>query len=460
MGPPPPAAARPARQSLAGGLGVGNRAAAPVARSASGRTSFAPKQRLRTGSERIFSIDSQLSGPASEGSGQSTGDEGVASPVISQDSLSPKSLSPVLSRTSAIDRQQASPASTKGTGPPTTQRPTGSSAAASREIEDLKTKCRVMEKKRMEDREKLKEMEKLRSDKEKLERVVQILQSNLQNKQQQITDLDKKWKESDANYESVKREHEDSGYVEEMAILDRELAEEKLAGIISEIDALKEKNEELTLELEILQAEKAEMDADMSPEEKESKGWLQMERDKDRLREALIRLRDMTQEKEFELNAKIKSLESDLQELIDVEEQLKTTKEKLAQTENHVGDLKQQLDAAETNDELIQSLGEKNHFMSEEIEELKATIEDLESLRELNDELEINHVETEKELLEDLDFKDSLINEQNLRAAHQEGAMADLEYSLSRFRDLVTTLQSDLEDMRASHPGDRSGEDQ
>jgi dynactin 1 len=38
----------------------------------------------------------------------------------------------------------------------------------------------------------------------------------------------------------------------------------------------------------------------------------------------------------------------------------------------------------------------------QKIEEMRITIEDLEALKELNDELEENHMETEKQLHEDL----------------------------------------------------------
>ena len=38
----------------------------------------------------------------------------------------------------------------------------------------------------------------------------------------------------------------------------------------------------------------------------------------------------------------------------------------------------------------------------QKIEEMRITIEDLEALKELNDELEENHAETEKQLHEDL----------------------------------------------------------
>lgn len=41
-------------------------------------------------------------------------------------------------------------------------------------------------------------------------------------------------------------------------------------------------------------------------------------------------------------------------------------------------------------------------IVSQQLEEMRATVEDLEAIKELNDELEENHVETEAQLLEEL----------------------------------------------------------
>ena len=124
---------------------------------------------------------------------------------------------------------------------------------------------------------------------------------------------------------------------------------------------------------------------EMSPEEKTSQGWLQMERNNERLREALMRLRDMTQQTEAELRDEIKSLEEDMREFGSVKEHYEAVKEKLAQSEASVEDLRQQLDNALGAEDMIEELTERNMSMSEQIEELKATIEDLESLKELKD---------------------------------------------------------------------------
>ncbi|KAG0646140.1 dynein-associated polypeptide [Hyphodiscus hymeniophilus] len=453
MGPPPLPGARTTRQSLTSGLGVGNRATAPPTRTTSVRQSLAPKPRLRPGSERIGSIGSQLSsGQASEGSGQDTADEdGAASPIISPNSLSPKTISPVLSRTSTSDRMQGSPTVSRSTASPVATRSAGGSTAASREIEDLKTKLRMMDKKRAEDRDKLKALENVKTERDKFHGIIEKLQSKYQPQQQEITDLRKQLKESAARFEEVENIQAEHDVVVEMATLDREMAEETAEVLKTELDALKQRTEELELEVEVLQEENAELGGEMSPEEKTSKGWLQMERNNERLREALLRLRDMTQQTEAELRDEIKSLETDIRHLGSVKEYYDVVKEKLASSEALVEDLRQQLDNALGAEDMIEELTERNMSMNEQIEELKATIEDLESLKELNDELEINHVETEKDMQEDIDFKDSVINEQARRAAQQEESMEDMEYTLSRFRELVTNLQSDLDDMKASH---------
>ncbi|KAK0100652.1 hypothetical protein ONS95_007105 [Cadophora gregata] len=448
MGPP----ARPASQTRPSITGAGTRSTAPPSRTTSGRTSLAPKPRIQTG-ERVKSIGSQLSSAqASEGSGQDTGDEDRgASPVKSDEPTSPKPMSPVLSRTAAGDRSHASPASSRSTASPVVQRGTGGSTAASREIEDLKTKLRLMDKKRMEDRDKLKALEKIQAERDKFEGIIQKLQTKYQPQQQEITDLRKQLKEAQTRFEEIENIQAEHDIVVEMATLDREMAEETAEVLKTELEALKQKTEELELEVEVLREENAELGGEMSPEEKTSAGWLQLERNNERLRDALMRLRDMTQQTESELRDEIKSLEEDARELGSVKEHYDVAKEKLASSEAAIEDLRQQLDNALGAEDMIEELTERNMSMNEQIEELKATIEDLESLKELNDELEINHVETEKEMQEDIDFKDSIITEQARRAAQQEETMEDMEYTLSRFRELVTNLQSDLEDMRASH---------
>ncbi|KAH8601889.1 dynein associated protein-domain-containing protein [Bisporella sp. PMI_857] len=453
MGPPPAPAGR--RQSLAGGTSVANKAAAPPpSRAPSTRQSLAPKLNVgvRPNSARIGSIGSHLSSRTSSGSGNDTGDEGRGSPdKNSQGNVSPKRISPALARTAAMDRKAASPASSGSTASPVAQRGAGSSTAASREIEDLKTKLRLMEKKRLEDRDKLKAMEQLKTERDKFENIIQKMQAKYQPQQEELKQLRQELKDLDARNEQLENMQADHEIELDHALVDREIAEETAESYKSQVQGLEELRDELQMEVEILKAENAELGGEMTIEEKSSQGWLQMERSNERLKEALLRLRDMTQQTESDLKHEIKGLEQDLRDLTTFKDQYHDIKGKFDQSLLDVENLREQLDNAATADIMILELSEKNGELEDNIKELQLAIEDLESLRELNDELEINHVETEKEMQEDIDFKESVIIEQARRAAQQEQAMEDMEYTLSKFRELVTNLQSDLEDMRASH---------
>jgi dynactin 1 len=327
---------------------------------------------------------------------------------------------------------------------------TRATAVHDKQVEELEAKLRIMEKKRIEDREKLKTLERLQQERDKFENIIQKLQTKYQPQQQENADLKKQLKEAESRLEQIEAIQDEHDTLLEMATLDREMAEEKADAARSENANLKQRLEELELENEILKDENQELGQDMSPEERTSAGWLQMERENERLREALLRLRDISQEQEAELKNQIKSLEEDVQDLAQVKQQYDDTKARLLECEADVEDLRQQLDAALGAEEMIEELSDQNMSLKEQIDELKITIDDLQSLKELNDELEINHVENEKQLQEVIDFKDSLISEQTRRATQQEETLTDQEYTISRFRELVTNLQSDLEDLRST----------
>lgn len=320
----------------------------------------------------------------------------------------------------------------------------------SKEIEELQAKLKILEKKRLEDREKLSSMERAEQDRDKYKSIIEKLQTKYQPQQQENAELKKQLKEAEAALEQIEHIQAEHDSVMEMATLDREMAEEQAEAYKTELEALKPRLEELELENEILKEEAEELSKDMSPEERTSQGWLQMERENERLRQALLRLRDITQDNETELKEKIESLEEDVQELGTIKHDYDDTKAKLLECEADIEDLRQQLDAALGAEEIIEELTERNLALSEQIEELKGTVEDLQDLKELNDELEYNHIENEKQLQEVVDFKDSLLAEQSRRSAQQEEALIDQEYTISRFRELVTNMQADLEELRAS----------
>ncbi|KAI1067450.1 hypothetical protein LB506_004298 [Fusarium annulatum] len=454
MGPPPPTA-RTRQVSTSSGTA---KAASAAPRTTTSRMSLAgpPRPASRPASRpssaaRRTSVDSQAR------RGSSDRDD-TASPIKDNgDILSPQPRSPVQARTKALEKLTGGPSS-RTTTPPAARKPSATttgprpaaSTAASREIEDLKAKLKVLERKRAEDRDKLKQLDKVQGERDKFESVIQMLQQKYQPQQQENAELKKLLKEAEMRLDSVEELQAEHDSILELATLDREMAEETAEVLKAELEALKEKAEEMELEVEILREENEEYSKGMAPEERATSSWLQMERTNERYREALVRLRDLTQETEEQLKGQIKGLEEDVKEFNTMKEEFSKCRGKLEQSESAVEDLRQQLDNALGAEDMIEDLTERNMSMSEQIEELKAVIDDLESLKEINDELEINHVQNEKEMQEELDFKDSVIAEQARRAAQQEESLEDMEYTLSRFRELVTSLQSDLDDMKAS----------
>ena len=153
------------------------------------------------------------------------------------------------------------------------------------------------------------------------------------------------------------------------------------------------------------------------------------------------RLRDISQETDQEQRRRIAEMEKDVATLDELQcmssvsasteylspdviltAQYDTTLVKLTNAEIQIEELKMQLDDALGAEDLLVQLTERNLMLSEvsphvlllcasgfkcspplqKIEEMRITIEDLEALKELSDELEENHVETEKALQEDL----------------------------------------------------------
>lgn len=458
MAPPslPSTNARSSRQSVVGTMNGSARVSGQI----SSTSSRAPTNRLSVRPGRVqkfgsVSGDSQISASSGQRSPADSLDPNLLSPKVaeSQDDQSIRAASSTLSRASVQNLphglEKTTPA--RGRSPPTTsQRGPPTNSASSREVEELKTKLRLMEKKRIEDREKLKNLERLQAERDKFEGIIHKLQSKYQPQQQEISDLKRQLKEEAARFKGLEAQQAENETVVEEAALDREMAEETAEALKTELDALRRKYEETELEVEVLREENLELGKEMSPEEKTSQGWLQMERSNERLREALMRLRDMTQQQEAKLKDQVSELEKDVQDLTTVKGEYLQTRDKLAQSEAAIEDLRQQLDTALGAEEMIEELTEKNFALNEQLDGLKAALEDLESLKELNDELDITHTENEKQLQREIDYNQNIFAEQARISTLKDETIRDLEYTISRFRDLVTNMQSDLEDMRAS----------
>lgn len=152
-------------------------------------------------------------------------------------------------------------------------------------------------------------------------------------------------------------------------------------------------------------------------------------------------MRDVSAEAERDHKVKIAELEKVLTSQEDLISQLEFAEAKLTNAESQVEDLKQQLDDALGAEDMLEQLTERNLQMGERIEEMRLTIEDLEAIKELNDELEEGHVETEKQLNEEIEALTAELRKERVRSGELDALILDMETTINQFRELVASLQ-------------------
>jgi dynactin 1 len=317
-------------------------------------------------------------------------------------------------------------------------------------IKQLETKVRALQKQRQEDQTQLQNIQDLQSQTTRYEGIIQTLQKKLKTNQQEITELKAKYEDAEERASKVPEPSAEHESELELATLDKEMAEERAILFETELEALKSKHEELELEVEILREENRELTSVMTPEERAGSGWLQMERETERLRQALVMLRDMSHQNESDLKSEIKELQETLDDLEQVASKYEDTAAKLNRAEETNTHLREQLDALESNDEILEVMGAERDQNRHAIENLKRQIQDLEEHIQVTDELEAFHVEEEKRLHYQLDESEALLNEKLRQTVEQDKTIEDLEYTLNKFRDAVQGLQNDIDELRRS----------
>ncbi|KAG6911272.1 hypothetical protein DXG01_002111 [Tephrocybe rancida] len=315
------------------------------------------------------------------------------------------------------------------------------------ELQELRAKIRVLEAKRADDSRHVQELETRLSEAESFVALRPKLQAKLMSQQTELAAAKRELADVQQLSQMSETRLLDSQEQLEMAMLDKEVAEERSEITEAELEELKEKLAVLEVEIAVLR-EGGGGDGDGADPGKDSLAYIQLEKQNERLKEALIKLRDMTQETDQDQRRRISEMEKDIVGIDDLQSQYETTLIKLSNAEIQIEDLKLQLDDALGAEEMLVQLTERNLMLGEKIEEMRITIEDLEALKELSDELEENHVETEKQLQEDLNQKDTQINQHVQRIDSLEDVCQDLENTITKFRDLVLQLQHELDDLR------------
>ncbi|XP_045921605.1 dynactin subunit 1-like isoform X9 [Micropterus dolomieu] len=360
------------------------------------------------------SLSSALSGDVSE-AGLSSHQGALGAPVMPQPSGSPAAMAASVPATPSKEEE-----------------------SLRAQVKDLEEKLETLKMKRTEDKAKLKELEKHKIQLEQLQEWKNKMQEQQAELQKQLKEAKKDAREAQEAKDRYMEEMADTADAIEMATLDKEMAEERAESLQVEVDSLKEKVEELSMDLEILRHEISEKGSDGAASSYHVK---QLEEQNGRLKEALVRMRDLSSSEKQEHVKLQKQMEKKNTEL----ETLRTQKEKLQdevkQAEATIDELKEQVDAALGSEEMVETLTERNLDLEEKVRELRETVTDLESINEMNDELQENARETEMELREQLDLSVAKVREADKRVEAAQETVADYQHTISKYRELTAQLQ-------------------
>uniref|UniRef100_A0A8C6WP12 Dynactin subunit 1 n=1 Tax=Neogobius melanostomus TaxID=47308 RepID=A0A8C6WP12_9GOBI len=323
------------------------------------------------------------------------------------------------------------------------------------QVKDLEEKLETLKMKRTEDKAKLKELEKHKIQLEQLQEWRSKMQEQQADLQKQLKEAKKEAKEAQEAKEHYMEEMSDTADAIEMATLDKEMAEERAESLQLEVDSYKERVEELTMDLEILKHEIEEKGMisfyiyllNITPiiyifhGAASSYHVKQLEEQNARLKEALVRMRDLSASEKQEHLKLQKQTEKKNVELDAQRGQKEKLLEEMAVAEKTIDELKEQVDASLGAEEMVETLTERNLDLEEKVRELRETVTDLEAINEMNDELQENARETELELREMLDLGAARVREAEKRVEAAQETVADYQQTIQKYRELTAHLQ-------------------
>ncbi|VDI73034.1 dynactin 1 [Mytilus galloprovincialis] len=314
------------------------------------------------------------------------------------------------------------------------------------EIKDLNEKLETLKIKRGDDKTKLKEFEKVKIQLQQLQEYKVKAQELHKETQQHLQAAKKEAKDVQESFDAYKDEMSDLSETVEIATLDKEMAEEKSEGLQQEVENLKEKVEELTVDLEILRSEISEKGTDGVASDYQVK---QLEQQNERLRDALVKMRDLSNQEKNDAARKTKLNEDMLKELTTLKKDKEKLQTEVASLQAEMIDLKDQVDAALGAEEMVETLTERNLKLEDKIQSLEEEMADLEALHEMNEELQENARESELELREDMDLANGKVAEYKRKLDATSETIADYESTISKFRELVTSLKESIRELQS-----------
>eukprot|EP01082_Thalassiosira_pseudonana_P000215 g167.t1 g167 contig1:411927-416535(-) len=179
-----------------------------------------------------------------------------------------------------------------------------------------------------------------------------------------------------------------------------------------------------------------------------------------RLRAALIRLREQSEQERNDLQRQLKALQSDSSSKEEMQAELEALRSSHAKTLTEVKELKEIIDQTTSLEETIETLSDKMWSLEQENAELERTIRELEESAEIAAELEEVQGEELKMVMRDLEGRDALVRNLEEAIRMQRRREEDFQRYVGEFRSSVSTLKQEKAALLALAEGDQGKKSQ
>lgn len=302
------------------------------------------------------------------------------------------------------------------------------------QVQDLQEKLDTMMQKRLELKAQLRDYDCTRLQVQQLLEFKAKITESQAELQKQLAQARREAQEAHDERERHAEEVVDLADSIEMATVEKEMAEEKMEQLQQEVDHWKEKYEMLELDHKILTSE-------LSTGEPNSYRERQLEQENEKMREALVRLRDLTTQLKHEKQLLKRELDQRCNEVVELTRMKQALEERHQEVECTVAELQEQLDMALAAEKMVEYLTEKNLDLEEKLRDLHEAVDDYEKLHDLNEQLQEQARETELELREELDQAQVRASDAQRRVEAAHEALADCEQMVAKYRALVAQLR-------------------
>ncbi|XP_053670945.1 dynactin subunit 1 [Anopheles nili] len=325
---------------------------------------------------------------------------------------------------------------------------------------DLSEKLETLKQRRAEDRERMREFDKMKTQYEQL---VEFKSKIMDAHSQLQRDLQRAKQDAKDAIEARDLHSEEMAELSEnveLITLDKEMAEEKADTLALELETAKERIEELTLDLEILKAEMQEKlgtgtggtggagSGGDGPIVASTYEFKQLEQQNARLRETLVRLRDLSAHEKHEIQKLEKELETKKSEVTELQRTKEKFSAKIDELETQLSDLQEQVDAALGAEEMVEQLAEKKMELEDKVKALEEEVAELEALEEVHEQLVESNHELEMDMREELDMAHAAKREAVREKDAALETIVDRDQTILKFRELVQRLNDQCQELR------------